>query len=80
MRVDGYVNYLDCGNHFTSRYIAKHMIYLKKIIHCLQINLKNLENENQEKQTEILREKGWKKLTHLSDLWDNIKWFYMDIT
>ena len=45
-----------------------------------QINLKNLENENQEKQTEIQREKGWEKLTGLSDLWDNIKWFYMDIT
>ena len=46
----------------------------------MQINLKHLENENQEKQTEILREKGWEKLTHLSDLWDNIKWFYMGIT
>ena len=56
------------------------MIYLKKIIHCLQINLKHLENEIQEKQTEILREKGWEKLTRLSDLWDNIKWFYMGIT
>ena len=61
-------------------YIEQNITWYTIKKYSLQINLKNLGNENQEKQTEIQREKGWKKLTGLSDLWDNIKWFYMDIT